>query len=163
MVDDLWDVTHILFPFKGNIYRSPMPFCSYDRFGKVWHQYLENDISFIIVLAESQECRIHTKINLLSFYQSKGLGVYHLPISDFQVPSDRQSLEEAISVVKNKASQGINIAVHCLAGIGRTGLFLGCLGKRCYGYDGLEAITWIRRFIPDALENSLQEKFVMEF
>lgn len=163
MVDDLWAVTHIPFPFTGNIYRSPMPFSSYDRFEKVWYQYIENEISFIVVLAESQECRIHAKINLISFYRSKGLDVYHLPISDFQVPPDRHSLEDAITVVKNSASQGINIAVHCLAGLGRSGLFLSCLGKRSYGYDGFEAIAWIQRFIPGALENSLQEKFVIEF
>lgn len=58
----------------------------------------------------------------------------HFPIPDLDVPGDRDALLQLVSHVASGLREGDWIAVHCAAGIGRTGLFgalvLVALGER---------------------------------
>jgi protein-tyrosine phosphatase len=44
---------------------------------------------------------------------------------------------------------------------GRTGLFMAYLAKRCLGLSGAEALQWVRRFIPRAVETPEQQQLVL--
>src|SRR5262245_18604673 len=44
---------------------------------------------------------------------------------------------------------------------GRTGLFTASLAKRCLGLSGAEALQWVRRFIPRAVETPEQQQLVL--
>ena len=156
-------ITRIPFNYQGNVFRSPMPFSRYDPFNRIWKEYMVHKIEDVFVLAESQEFQKHANKDLLDFYKLHGLDAYHYPIPDFQVPRDPGSLETAIEAFEARALEGKNISVHCLAGLGRTGLFLGCIGKRHLNLEGQQVISWIRQIIPGALENPLQEQFVINF
>jgi len=156
-------LTEIPLGLSGKIYRSPMPFSAYDRLGRVWQLYWQNGIKTIVVLTESQEYLVHARRDLLEFYRGEGLEAIHFPIPDFRAPSDKFALEGVIADVIKRLHNRERIAVHCMAGIGRTGIFLACLGKRHLELDGQATIDWVRQFIPDALENSLQEQFVLDF
>lgn len=161
--EDSLTITKIPFKFTGGIYRSPMPFSLYDRDGKIWDSYLHLGISMVVILVELHEYQVHGKKDLPDFYRSYGMDVLHFPIQDFQTPTDIDFMENSLQLVSKSARKGIDIAVHCMAGVGRTGLFLACLGKRHFGYDGYEAMEWIRSFIPDAIESKAQEKFLLGF
>jgi len=156
-------LTHIPLNYSGHVYRSPMPFSRYDPSQRVWDGYLANKIRDVFVLAEVHEFPRVAAFDLLGFYRSQGLDVYHYPIPDFQVPKDRKALDVAIEALELRAQAGKPIAVHCLAGIGRTGLFLGCVGKRHLSLGGQQAVQWIREVIPGSLENLLQENYVSDF
>lgn len=156
-------LTRIPFNFPGHVYRSPMPFSHYDPTNQVWEEYLAQQISDIFVLAENIELPRVDGVDMLSFYRSYGLEAYHFPIPDYQVPVERKDLEIAMAALEIKARAGKNVAVHCLAGIGRTGLFLGCLGKRHLALGGRQAVEWIRQIIPGSLENLLQVNYVFDF
>jgi len=86
--------------------------------------------------------------------------VLHLPIPDFSVPT-RDDLEQAVQHTIAYAQAGQHIAIHCSAGIGRTGLFMAYLAKRCLGLSGHEALQWVRRFIPHAVETPEQQRLVL--
>lgn len=51
--------------------------------------------------------------------------------------------------------------IHCSAGVGRTGLFAACLARKILDLSGVDAIKWVRRFIPMAVETSEQWQMVI--
>ncbi len=163
MTDNSKLLTEIPFDLPGKIYRSPMPFGPYDRQGRVWQLYQKQDINQIVILVENQEYLVHARRDLQKYYRAAGLDVIQYPIPDFQVPSNDDGFATAVEDVLAKAQAGSNTAVHCLAGIGRTGIFLACMAKRHFGLDAQGSIEWVRRFIPGALENLDQEQFVLDF
>ncbi len=156
-------LTEIPFGFKGRVFRSPMPFSPYDPSGQVWPLYLEKGIDIVLVLAEMHEILVYTNQNLLDYYKSKGLLVLHFPISDYHVPEDYNKFNEVILRVMKQAESGRNIVVHCLAGVGRTGLVLAAIAKKHLGLDGESAIQWIRDYIPGSIETFAQESFIHEY
>ena len=84
----------------------------------------------------------------------------YLPIRDFGVPA-KADLERGVQSTIEQALAGEHIAVHCSAGIGRTGLFTACLAQHVLGLSGADAIAWVRRYIPGAVETWAQRQLVM--
>jgi protein-tyrosine phosphatase len=58
---------------------------------------------------------------------------------------------------------GRHVAVHCRAGMGRTGMFAACLAREVLGLSGNEALVWIRRLVPGAVETRGQEDLVRAY
>jgi atypical dual specificity phosphatase len=156
-------VIEIPFGFRGRIYRSPMPFSSYDKFNLIWAMYKKLNIQSVLVLTEIKEIGIHSKRNLLDFYRDNRLRVLHFPIADFSIPKDSDEFNRMITQVVEKVDSGVNLAIHCLAGLGRTGLVLATIAKYHYGFDGDTAIQWVRREIPGAIENLEQMNFIRDY
>jgi len=155
-------ITEMPFSFQGKIYQSPMPFSQFDR-TNVWHSFLEQEIGLVIVLTEKQEYLVYARKDLPDFYRTNGLDVLHIPVPDFGIPEDLDRWQEGLSAAAQAAKTGKNIAVHCLAGIGRTGTFLACLAKQNLGFDGKKSISWVRDSVPGAMENWRQEDFVIRY
>jgi protein-tyrosine phosphatase len=61
------------------------------------------------------------------------------------------------------ARAGKVIAIHCHAGIGRTGLFAACLAKAIFGLNGGAAVDWVRQAVPAAVESQAQYRFIEQF
>ena len=139
------------FGLPGRVFRSPMPFRAGDTQGEVFRQYLKQHVSVVVVLVDDAECLARSGRNLRLFYESSGLEVIHLPISDFDVPP-QDALSGAIETVLARLHIGKNIAVHCYAGYGRTGMFLACMARRVLGMSANEAIEWVRSYVPTAVE-----------
>jgi protein-tyrosine phosphatase len=150
----------IPFDLSGKIYRGVMPFSSYDQSHEEWDSLIQNQINLVVLLVEQHEYLKHTKKDLIHSYQTEGIEVLHFPIKDFQIPEDKDGFNKCIEIVIAQADKGKNILVHCLAGLGRTGMFLAILARQRFGYDAQDAIQWIREFIPGAVENPDQEAFV---
>jgi protein-tyrosine phosphatase len=100
--------------------------------------------------------------HLRLFYQNNGLEVIHLPIPDFDVPT-QEALSAAVEAALARACAGQNIAVHCYAGYGRTGLFMACMARRVLGMSAEKAIEWVRSFVPTSIEAPEQVKVVKDF
>jgi protein-tyrosine phosphatase len=150
------------YSLPGRIFRSPMPFRAGDTQGEIFRQYTEQQISVVVLLVDDGECLSRSGRHLRLFYQSNGLEVVHLPIPDFDVPT-QAALSVAVEAALNYARAGKNLAVHCYAGYGRTGMFLACLARRVLGMSANEAIEWVRSYIPSAIEVPEQVDVVKAF
>jgi protein-tyrosine phosphatase len=155
-------VTELPFGLPGMLYSSPMPFGIYDPRKKVFEEYINHQITCIVILVSDEECISNTGYDLHKHYLQASMEVISLPIEDFGVP-DRNELKEAINTVIDHLHNGQNLAIHCSAGIGRTGMFAACLARHVFGFSGERSIEWIRRFIPGAVESHKQEEFVLAY
>ena len=155
------ELTELPSIFPGQIFRSAMPYSSYDPEGELIPAYKINDISLIVVLASDDECIRVTGRNLRAEYKYEGLEVIYLPIPDFGVP-DMVEIRESISLVLSNLKSGEGVAIHCHAGVGRTGMYAACLAKIGMQYSSDEALGWVRRFLPGAVEVQEQEQLVRQ-
>ncbi|MBW6472497.1 MAG: dual specificity protein phosphatase family protein [Anaerolineaceae bacterium] len=156
------NLTDIPFGLPGKIYRSPLPNGSFDYGLTTLDEMLAAEVSKVVVLVEEFEWRQRANVDLPALYQENNIEILHYPVSDFNVPTDLESYLEAVQQVIIWARSGENIAIHCFAGIGRTGTFLTAMAVDIFGWNPLEAVFWIRQFIPGAVENETQLKFVMQ-
>ncbi len=153
-------LTELPLGLPGRFYRSPMPFSPYDRVGEVWDAYRAAEVSLVTVLAEPQEYLVHARRDLPAFYRARGLGVVSCPIPDFGVPPDLEGFRTALERVRAHLESGRHAAAHCMAGVGRTGLFAACLARDVLSLPPEEAVAWVREYIPGALESEEQVRFV---
>ena len=83
-----------------------------------------------------------------------GLDALHLPIDDFHAPTTQQMLQ-ALAFIDASLAENMPVAVHCLAGQGRTGTILAAWLLRS-GFSADDAIAEIRALAPGAIESSPQ-------
>ncbi len=159
---DYQRLTEMPFGLEGKIFRSPMPYGAYDPRQAVLDEALAEGVSMVVDLVPDDEALQKTGKALRALYQEKGLSVIYAPITDFLVPQ-AGVLSEALFAAEAELRQGHSVMVHCNAGFGRTGIFMGCLARRVLGLDGPQAVAWVRQTIPTALENEQQVEFVHTF
>jgi protein-tyrosine phosphatase len=152
--------TELPFGLPGKIYRSPMPYGDFDPDQRVMELYQQNNVEVIVMLVSDKEGIKKTGHNLVREYKARGFEVISLPIPDFSIP-DEEKLRKELKKVHSLLLAGQTVAVHCNAGIGRTGLFMACLARRVMGCTGNEAVSWVRQYIPHAVENEDQMKMVI--
>ena len=100
-----------------------------------------------------------TEENLDKFtVKNAGIEYHHIPIADFSPPTMQQLLE--FKGIYEAASSPI--AVHCFAGMGRTGTFLA-VALVLEGYSPESAINQVRHKRPGSIENDEQEESIFEF
>jgi len=152
-------LTELPLGLPGRVFAGPMPFSRYDPDGAVLDAVRAEGVSLVVVLAERDECPVAGGRELFEHYRAAGLEVLHVPVRDFTAP-DPAVLAPAVARVLAHARAGGHAAVHCHAGRGRTGLFAACLGRAALGLDGDDAIAWVRRLIPGAVETAAQQALV---
>lgn len=150
------------FGAPGHIFRSPTPGSyMFDPQDKVLALYLANKIDIVVVLNSEEEHLRYTGKDLLKRYTQAGFRVIYAPVPDFSAPELGhwdQALQAAVSAVQ----AGENLAIHCHAGIGRTGIFAALMAHDLLGTNAEESITWVRKYIPYAIDTDYQKRFVRD-
>lgn len=90
-----------------------------------------------------------------------GLLVFHVPVVDMEAPTFEQ-IERAVSAIARAHERNLGVAVHCGAGLGRTGVIVACylVSK---GLSASNAIAKVRRLRPGSIETDEQAEAVFEF
>ena len=90
-----------------------------------------------------------------------GLAMLHLPVPDLQSPAPDQFMA-ALGFIDRQRSLGRAVAVHCLAGQGRTGTVLAAYLIR-QGSTSDAALAEVRALCPGAVGSDIQERALHRF
>lgn len=154
-------LTELPLNLSGKVFRSAMPFCYFDIENALFDAYLDVGIDTVVMLTSDEEARKHSGLNLREFYSEAGMDVLYYPVTDFSTPADSASFSEAVDNAIQQVRDGKNIVIHCYAGIGRTGMFAALMVRRILGFEGDDAINWVRKFVPDAVQTPEQRHIIL--
>lgn len=87
--------------------------------------------------------------------ETAGLESVHIPIEDFQAPTQNQ-IDAFTSIVDRESENGRAVGVHCLAGLGRSGTMVAAWFIH-EGLNAREAIELTRELRPGSIETASQE------
>ncbi len=90
-----------------------------------------------------------------------GLFLVHVPIVDMEAPTQDQ-LDHCVATIAKANARGMGVAVHCGAGLGRTGVILACYFVM-QDLSSKNAIARVRRLRPGSIETAEQAAAVAAF
>ncbi|MCL4518743.1 MAG: dual specificity protein phosphatase family protein [Thaumarchaeota archaeon] len=74
----------------------------------------------------------------------------HVPMADHERPT-KNDIRVAVSFI-NENYRRTPVLIHCLGGVGRTGVVLACFIAEKHGLDSSTAISYIRKIYPEYIE-----------
>jgi len=97
--------------------------------------------------------RLNAKVYHASSFENAGFDHKDLFFIDGSTPSDA-IMKKFLSICETTKGA---IAVHCKAGLGRTGSLIGAYIMKHYGFTALEAIAWLRLCRPGSVIGHQQQ------
>jgi protein-tyrosine phosphatase len=94
--------------------------------------------------------------------ESHGLRNVHFPIADNKAPTTTDT-DGLVNKMRDMLNHGEVLAVHCLAGLGRTGTVLAAYMVKEKGVSAQVALNQIRRFNRQFVQTDDQEDFLVEY
>jgi atypical dual specificity phosphatase len=84
-----------------------------------------------------------------------------VPVPDMAAPTDRQ-LDHVLAAIRKANASGMGVAIHCAAGLGRTGTVLAAYFV-ANGLPAREAIVKVRGLRPGSVETTEQERAIERY
>jgi atypical dual specificity phosphatase len=90
-----------------------------------------------------------------------GILAVSVPVADMSPPSERQ-LDHVLATIRKANASGMGVAIHCAAGLGRTGTVLAAYFVSG-GMSARDAILKVRDLRPGSVETAEQERAVEHY
>lgn len=146
-----------------SFYCSPMPFSFFDPDGTLLREYMDNKVSWVVILASLQEIVGKCSRDLLLAYQEAHINTLFFPFNDYLVPEKAEQVRLIVKSIGEMIKEGRGVVIHCLSGVGRTGVMVGLVIKSMLSCSGEGAIEKVKRAIPGGIEGIEQEEFIRGF
>ena len=143
-----------IIPNKMLAFASPSAACSDTEGYKVWTP--EDYAPLFKTLNIPAVVRLNNKTYEAERFIQKGIRHYDLYFLDGSVPSDN-IIKEFLRIAEKENA----LAVHCKAGLGRTGTLIGIYAMKHYDFAADEFIGWIRLCRPGSVLGP-QQQFLIE-
>ncbi len=122
-----------------------------------------HEVTHVVTLVPKEDLKAYGVPGLPGTMEKAGLKTYHLGIQDYKVCSTAQ-MKQLLQWLQEKKSQGKSVVIHCVGGLGRSGLVAAAYLVAEKNMTAARAIAEIRRIrSPQAVETEIQEKFLAEF
>ncbi|MBC7863852.1 MAG: isochorismatase family protein [Bacteroidia bacterium] len=120
-------------------------------------------IKNIVCLLSENEFADYGVAELKEQYTKNGFSTYYLKILDQSVCT-KPEMENALNWVFENSGKEEKTLVHCVGGLGRSGMLAACFHKKYSGLNAEEAIGLVRSCRGQrAIESISQEEFVSKF
>jgi atypical dual specificity phosphatase len=113
----------------------------------------EQGVQLVISLCEDPPRR--------NWLNEAGLFSMHIPIVDMHPPTPKQ-IELCLSAIEKAQAKGFAVAIHCGAGLGRTGTMLACYFVK-KGMGAAAAMAHVRQLRPGSIETPEQADAIVDF
>ncbi len=90
-----------------------------------------------------------------------GVLAVSVPVPDMEAPSDRQ-LDHILATIRRANDSGMGVAIHCAAGLGRTGTVLAAY-LVAGGLPARAALIKVRNLRPGSVETLDQERAIEQY
>lgn len=112
---------------NGHLYIMPCP--GYAQVEQDLAHLQQMGIHKVVSLLEADEARCYGLDDEQRLCAALGMAFTQFPITDRQIPDtpDQPAFRQLIDQLYDELCSGNHIAIHCFAGIGRTGLLAGCI------------------------------------
>jgi protein-tyrosine phosphatase len=130
---ELFKIFKIPTKLEGQIFVFPAPFA--DKVENYALQYLqEASIQCVVNLISNEEWLAFHGAKQQNLYEKNAIDYIHYPVQDYGVPQEYNSFNELVKELHGYLLKGGNIGIHCIGGIGRSGLLTAALLYR-QGFD----------------------------
>ena len=116
---------------------------------------------FSLLMLDSQHSRRFPTFHLKNRRTFMLFITRHIPVIDYTAPT-LQQVKQAVAMISSCLDRNMPVAVHCVAGLGRTGTILACY-LVAMEMPANNAIIVIREWRPGSIEIPEQEAVVYEY
>ena len=129
----------------GALYVSPMPFGAYDPGDDLLKIYKHHAVDHVFVLVTDDELARKSRRNLLKKYDAARITYSRFVLKDLIAPS--LEVVHELTAAARTLLKSRRIAVHCHAGVGRTGIAVCCITMAVEGWSAETAIAHVSQFM----------------
>lgn len=139
-----FEIFHIPTKLSGQIYVFPGPFAH--RVENFALDQLQHATIRLVVNLTSQEEWAKTQgAKQQELYNTQHIAYIHYPIKDYGVPQDIVGFTALVNSLHEQLISGLNIGIHCIGGIGRSGLLTASLLHK-QGFDIDEIFEYMSEY-----------------
>ncbi len=126
-------------------------------------QIKEAGFDSVVSLLSKDEYFQYGVEELLEEYKNSNIHCYDVSIMDQCIPSF-ETMHSILNFIDCEIKSGKKVLVHCVGGLGRSGIVAACFLKKFENIDSEKAIQIVRDSRSKrAIESKIQEDFVIEF